>query len=111
VRTGAVQWSAEFHRIHGVDPLDFDGTFESHLGLIHPADRDRVERAMEQSVTSGRSFESEYRVVRPDAEVRMLHVRAQATIGSAGTAVGLRGVGQDVTDRPRGVISRDPPAG
>ena len=32
LRTGAVQWSAEFHRIHGVDPLDFDGTFESHLG-------------------------------------------------------------------------------
>ena len=40
LRTGAVQWSAEFHRIHGVDPLDFDGTFESHLGLIHPEDRD-----------------------------------------------------------------------
>jgi PAS domain-containing protein len=46
LRTGAVQWSAEFHRIHGVDPLDFDGTFESHLGLIHPEDRDRVRAAM-----------------------------------------------------------------
>ncbi len=36
LRTGVVQWSNEFHRIHGVDPLDFDGTFESYLGLIHP---------------------------------------------------------------------------
>jgi PAS domain S-box-containing protein len=102
LRTGAVQWSAEFHRINGVDPLDFDGTLESHLELVHPADRDPVRAAMEQAVVSGRPFDSEYRVVRPDHQVRRLHVRAQPTIGSAGSAVGLRGIGLDVTDRPVG---------
>ena len=40
VRTGAVQWSTEFHRIHGVDPLDFDGTFESYSAR-HPSRRPR----------------------------------------------------------------------
>ena len=69
LRTGAVQWSAEFHRIHGVDPLDFDGTFESHLGLIHPEDRDAARAAMVASVDSGRQFNGEYRVVRPDGEI------------------------------------------
>jgi len=97
VRTGALQWSNEFHRIHGVHPLDFDGTFESHLGWIHVEDRERVRAAMEESVASRRSFEAEYRIVRPDRSVRVLRVRAQPTIGSAGKAVGLRGVGQDVT--------------
>jgi len=99
LRTGTVQWSQEFHHIHGVDPLDFDGTFESHLSRITPQDQPRVRRAMEESVTSGRAFASEYRIVRGDGEVRRLRVRAQPTIGSAGTAVGLRGIGQDVTDR------------
>jgi PAS domain S-box-containing protein len=99
LRTGAVQWSTEFHRIHGVDPLDFDGTVESHLERVHPLDRDHVRVAMEQSVTSGRPFEAQYRVVRPDQEIRIVHVRAQPTMGSAGAAVGLRGIGQDVTDR------------
>jgi PAS domain S-box-containing protein len=99
LRTGAVQWSTEFHRIHGLDPLDFDGTLESHLERIHPLDRDAVRVAMEESVVSGRPFETEYRVVRPDDEIRIVHVRAQPTMGSAGTAVGLRGIGQDVTDR------------
>jgi PAS domain S-box-containing protein len=108
LRTGAVQWSAEFHRIHGVHPLDFDGTFESYLGLIHPADREPVRSAMAQSLASGRPFEGEYRAVRPDEQVRVVHVRAQPTIGSAGTAVGLRGIGQDVTDRPGAEVSRDP---
>jgi PAS domain S-box-containing protein len=105
VRTGAVQWSAEFHRIHGVEPFDFDGTFESYLGRIHPADRDWVRTAMDQSLTSGRPFEGEYRVIRPDQEVRLVRVRAQPTMGSAGTAVGLRGSGEDVTERAGAGVS------
>jgi PAS domain S-box-containing protein len=101
LRTGAVQWSAEFHRIHGVDPLEFDGTFESHLGLIHPEDRAAARAAMVASVESGRQFNGEYRVVRPDGEVHLIQVRAQPTFGSSGKAVGLRGIGQDVTPTDR----------
>ena len=109
VRTGAVQWSAELHRINGVDPLDFDGTFESHLRTVHPADRDRVRTAMDESVRAGRPFAAEYRIVRPDGEGRVVRVRAQPTVGSAGTAVGLRGIGQDVTDRTDVDVSPGPP--
>jgi len=97
VRTGSVQWSAEFHRINGVDPLDFDGTFDSHLRLIHSEDRDHIAAAMVRSVESGRQFNGEYRVVRPDGETHLIRVRAQPTVGSTGRAVGLRGIGQDVT--------------
>jgi PAS domain S-box-containing protein len=97
LRTGAVQWSAEFHRIHGVDPLDFDGTFESHLGLIDAEDRDGVREAMVESVESGRQYNAEYRIVQPGGGVRTVQVRAQPTFGSTGKAVGLRGIGQDVT--------------
>jgi PAS domain S-box-containing protein len=101
LRTGAVQWSAEFHRIHGVDPLDFDGTFDSYLELVHPEDRDPLRAAMVSSVQSGRPFDGEYRVVGHDSAVHVVQVRAHPTLGSAGTAVGLRGIGQDVTDRVR----------
>jgi PAS domain S-box-containing protein len=105
VRTGAVQWSDEFHRIHGIDPLVFDGTVEFHLCCVHADDRDRVKAAMEEAVAGRRPFDAEYRVVRPDGEVRIVHARAQPTLGSAGTALGMRGIGQDVTDR------REPLAG
>ena len=91
LRTGAVQWSAEFHRIHGVDPLAFEGTFESFLSVILAEDRDRVRAAMEGSVASGRAFQDEYRVETVDQQVRTVHIRAQPTVGSAGSVVGLRG--------------------
>jgi PAS domain S-box-containing protein len=96
-RTGAVQWSDEFYSIHGVEPLDFDGTIDAHVHLIHPDDRAQVRAAMEESVESGRPFEGEYRIVRPDHEVRVVHARAQPMKGSNGAVVGLRGIGQDRT--------------
>jgi PAS domain-containing protein len=52
---------------------------------------------MEAAVASAHAFEDEYRVVRPDREVRDVYVRAQPAAGSAGSIVGLRGIGQDVT--------------
>jgi PAS domain-containing protein len=99
LRTGTVQWSDEFHRIHSVDPLVFDGTLDAHLRTVHEDDRELVSDAMEMSVGSGRAFELEYRIVRPNDEVRVLHARAQPMIGSDGAVVGLRGIGQDITDR------------
>ena len=99
LHTDSVQWSDEFHRIHGVDPLDFEGTLEAHLHSIHTDDREHVRTAMEDAVARDRPFEAEYRIVRPDQDERRVHARAQTAIGSAGTVVGLRGIGQDVTDR------------
>jgi PAS domain S-box-containing protein len=99
LRTGTVQWTDELHRIHGIDPLDFDGTVEAHLACVHPDDRLRVRAAMEASVASTVPLEEEYRVVRPAGDIRWLYVRASPTVGSAGTVVGLRGIGQDMTDR------------
>jgi PAS domain S-box-containing protein len=98
LRTGAVQWSAEFHRIHGVDPLDFNGTFESYMELLHPDDRGPVRAAMVESANSGRPFNGEYRLDHPDRTSHVIQIKAQPTFGSAGTAVGLRGIGQNVTD-------------
>ncbi len=86
LRTGTVQWSTEFHRIHGVDPLEFDGTLDSFLTCIHPSERDGVRSAMVASVESGRPFEYEYHVNHPDRSVHTVQVRAQPAFGSAGTA-------------------------
>ncbi|MGH9306923.1 MAG: PAS domain-containing protein [Acidimicrobiales bacterium] len=98
LRTSTLQWSAEFHRIHGLDPLDFEGTLEAHLAPVHTQDRDRVRAAMDASVSRGKTYDDEYRIVRVDGSARVVHVRAQPIMGSDGRAVGLRGIGQDVTD-------------
>jgi PAS domain S-box-containing protein len=99
IHSGAVQWSDELHRIHGIEPHDFEGTLEAHLAMVHHDDRQTVRDAMAECAASGRRFEQEYRVTRPSGEIRRLYASATATVGSAGTVVGLRGVAQDLTDR------------
>ncbi len=99
LRTGAVQWSLEFHRIHDVDPLDFAGTLEAYMDLIVPEDRDMVRAAMTQSVHGSRPMDLEYRIVGVDDKTRLIRVVSNPTVGSDGKVVGLRGIGQDVTDQ------------
>ena len=97
--TGAVQWSVELHRIYGIDPLDFDGTFDAQLACVHEDDRDQLRAAIDRSITKGRATDEEFRIVRPNGEVRWVHTRAEPTIDQAGDVIALRGVGQDITDR------------
>jgi PAS domain S-box-containing protein len=97
VGTDAVQWSDELHRMHGVDPLDFEGTLAGHLSVVHPDDRQRVRILMEGAVASSQPFEDEYRVVDDAGATRWFAMRAEPAVGSSGDVVGLRGVSQDIT--------------
>ena len=98
VRTGVVQWSPELHRIHGVDPQDFEGTLEAHLAPVLAEDLPGVQAAIQGAVRTGRRWAGAYRIRRPDGDVLALRVRTEPTFGSAGTVVGLRGVAQDAGD-------------
>jgi PAS domain S-box-containing protein len=99
VRTATVQWSDELHHLVGIEPRQFAGTLDAHVGCTHPDDRERVLAALRRSIAERSTFDEEYRIVRPDGEVRLFSARATPSIGSDGTTVGLRGMAQDVTDR------------
>jgi PAS domain S-box-containing protein len=114
IPTGAVQWSEELHRIHGLDPAGFAGTLDAHLTLVHPYDREPVRKAMEAAVTAPHPFEMEYRIVRPNGEVRWLYARAEVALASSSenvTVAGLRGICQDITERKRARIPAEVTAG
>ncbi|MGH2651849.1 MAG: PAS domain-containing protein, partial [Actinomycetota bacterium] len=108
VSTGAVQWSEELHRIHGIDPARFAGTIGAHLELVHPADRHRVRTEMTAALSLQQPLETEYRIVRPDGAVRILYARAEVALApfDAVIVAGLRGICQDVTGRTLATFSR-----
>ncbi len=97
VGTDAVQWSDEMHRMHGVDPRDFDGTLEAHLDVMQPADRDRMRAVLIGAVATNQPFEDEYSVVGPDGARHWFATRAEPAVGSSGDVVGVRGVSHDIS--------------
>src|SRR3954470_18136800 len=61
----------EIERITGYPPVDFvDNRCRSYASLIHPDDRERVERDVWEAVEAGRQFELEYRVLTASGEER-----------------------------------------
>ena len=71
------------------------------LDCVHPEDRGRVARVIEKAVEEMSALEIEYRVIRPDGEVRYVHARAKVHSDGSGRAARMVGVSQDVTDRRR----------
>jgi PAS domain S-box-containing protein len=92
-----VQWSGELHRIAAIHPRDFPGTLTGALELVHPEDRERVERALRVALAAGEPYSDELRLVRPDGSIRWVHMRAEPVSSRDGEPLGLRGICQDVT--------------
>lgn len=95
--TGTDHWSDETFRQMGYAPGEVAASLPNFLARVHPADRERVARGVEQIMRDGRSYQSEYRVVRPDGTVRHIHSAAAAEVNAAGRVVRVFGAAQDVT--------------
>ena len=104
-------WSAELTRMYGLSGCpDAEPGF---LSLVHPDDRLRVEAETSAFLESGDSYAHEFRIVRPDGGVRLVHDRGVVERDGDGRAAVLRGLNVDVTSvRPAGVDAPDAgPAG
>jgi signal transduction histidine kinase len=75
--TDKVRWSDEIYRIFGVTEQAFGETLEAYLGLLHPDDLQVVGQAGQKALREGRPATVEYRIVRPDGEVRVAQQRME----------------------------------
>ena len=94
--TGEVQWSAELHRILGID-ASRGVSFATLSDLIHPDDRHRVNASIAATAAGGVNFREQYRIVRTDGIERVVEARGQA-IGDADVTTMFVSV-QDVTEQ------------
>lgn len=94
-----VWWSPELFPLYGVDPESFDTTVSAFNALVHPDDRASLWAQTETCLASREPFEYEYRIVRPDGQVRWIINRSLVFTDAEGRLAGLRGVAMDVTER------------
>jgi PAS domain S-box-containing protein len=102
LETNRVIWSDETYRIFGLAPQR-DGTFDftKVQELIHPEDRQLMARSSAAAEQGGPRYDVEYRVVRPDGEVRIVHSQGDVTRDELGRPQRIFGILQDVTERKR----------
>jgi two-component sensor histidine kinase/DNA-binding response OmpR family regulator len=100
VETGRYAWDEGQHRIFGVEPGLFVPAQESIQELIHPDDRGKVSVATPHRGLLAR-YQHEFRVIRPNGEVRWCFGAVAPTLDAAGALLRLSGVTVDITERKR----------
>src|SRR4029077_7651940 len=96
---GDCLWDEGQCRIFGVDPASFGVRAEHVKALMHPDDCPRLEEAMQQLFAERKSHQTEFRVRRPNGEVRWCLGTAAPTMDAAGNIIRLSGVTADITER------------
>jgi PAS domain S-box-containing protein len=100
--TNRYTWSDEAYRIFGLRPQERILTFDDVQELLHPADREMRAAAVAEALRGGRRYDVEYRVVRPDGDVRFVRSEGDVVRDEAGRLLRVFGTMQDITERKRG---------
>ena len=100
LETNRVTWADETCRIFGLVPGERALDAGDWRSLIHPEDRQMVRRAAAEAERGGPRYDVEYRVARPNGEVRVVHSQGDVRRDESGPPR-MFGIIQDITERKR----------
>ena len=99
VNSGKAQWSEEQYRIFGHEPGSISVTYDTFLVTLLPEDRDRVLSAINNALTGKMPYDIDFRIVRPNGDVRCIHARAEVQRDPTGHPSSMAGTALDITER------------
>ena len=98
VRSGNLSWSHETCELFGITPEQFRGDIGHFREFVLDEDLDGLLQAQRKAAASGGAFEAEYRIRRPDGQVRWMYERGVVEM-VGGVEVRKLGMVMDVTER------------
>ncbi|MBU0695059.1 MAG: PAS domain-containing protein [Bacteroidetes bacterium] len=97
-------WSDELFRIHGYEPNITDITLAFYKTLIHPEDLEKCQNTVNKIIENKKDFSLEYRIIRPDKEVRYVYITAKVIINKEENINKIIGNLQDITELKNAAI-------
>ncbi|MEA2029725.1 MAG: response regulator, partial [Campylobacterota bacterium] len=93
-----LEWDRRSMEIFGVDESNFHNDYDSWLKRLHPEDLPRMNQAFENALTYGENIKHNYRIIRPDGELRYIRVNANIMRDEMGNAHSITGLHFDETE-------------
>ncbi|MRR56200.1 MAG: PAS domain S-box protein [Deltaproteobacteria bacterium] len=99
IKDNILTWDDQMLALYGHTRETFDSCVEAWYQGIYPDDREPILRLIQKALNGECGWDTEFRIMRPNGEVRW--VKADGTIirDSDGTPVRMLGVNRDITDR------------
>ncbi|MFH7244444.1 MAG: PAS domain S-box protein [Spirulina sp.] len=92
-------WDERMYEIYGLQDLDRPVTYQDWRDQVHPDDLDAVEAQLQAAVQDKVTFNVEFRIVRPDGELRWLRSITSTQYDTEGNPLRIVGISYDNTDR------------
>jgi PAS domain S-box-containing protein len=99
VTSGAIEWSPEMFVLFGLDVKTAEAGFDVWNGALHPDDLEVSNARIATALADHSLLDSEYRIVKPDGEVRWISALGQGVYNEQGEAVRMNGMCMDITAR------------
>jgi PAS domain S-box-containing protein len=101
-------WVTRARRAHLGYPASGRITFEDLVSRCHADDRDKVRQAVNDAIQNGKDYQAEFRIVRPDGNVRWMYSRGRVQVDEGRKPKRLTGISIDITARKEAeVLARE----
>ncbi|MFZ1919662.1 MAG: sigma 54-interacting transcriptional regulator [Terriglobales bacterium] len=100
MQAGGSSWTGEVGKMYGIEPETAPRSVDELLQLVHPADREPLQRMIAESIETGASG-GEWRVIWPDGSVHWISGRWRMFKDEQGRPLRALGVNVDITERKR----------
>ncbi len=99
VKANIILWSEELYRIYGLEPSEFEATYESFLECVYPEDKAYVSKLILDAGKNKKELDYFHRITRKsDGKIRMLKCYGKAVVNEHNQLVKFTGTAQDVTE-------------
>ncbi|NJK56984.1 MAG: PAS domain-containing protein [Pleurocapsa sp. SU_5_0] len=93
-----LEWTDRCKSLFGLKP-DVEVTYELFISTLHPDDRDRTNKAVQQALASKTEYNVKYRTVWSDGSVNWIAAKGRGFYNSEGEPIRMMGVAQDINQQ------------
>ena len=99
VQTGVSVWSAMIWHLLGLEPDEEPATVERFVSFIHPDDRDRAWRRVNEVLAEGEDYYDEFRIIRRNGNILWVSSKGRVIRSADGRPERMLGVNIDINER------------
>ncbi|MGP4087579.1 PP2C family protein-serine/threonine phosphatase [Streptomyces sp. KR55] len=99
--TDEASWSGELYEILGRDPAAPPLTLDELPSLVLDADRPKLTAMVTDCLVDAKRIDGEFQIVRPDGEVRTVHMMGEPVLDTDGSTASMWAVLRDVSELRR----------
>lgn len=98
IKNNSLWWSDEIYRIFGLEPQEFEATYEAFMSRVHPEDQEKVNEAVNYALKNESDYHIVHRIVQKDGTQRHVIEEGSLKLDGKGVPVRMIGVVNDITD-------------